>query len=113
MPALSSSDIEIIKPLVLPELESTPWKPYGTRYYDGGQSEMAQASNKYSILCQSSLLAEVVNDFTKLLYGSDVQIEDEQLVVRYEEMKRWFHGLPAELDVQNQRLPLPQVITLQ
>ncbi|KAN0107983.1 Fungal specific transcription factor domain containing protein [Hyaloscypha variabilis] len=112
MPALSSSEIEIIKPLVLPELENTLWKPYGTRYYDGGQSEMAQASNKYSILCQSSLLAEIVNDFAKLLFRSDVRVEDEQLVVRYEEMKRWIHGLPAELNIQNQRLPLPQVITL-
>jgi len=111
--ALSGSTIELPKPLILPELENTPWKPYGTLHYDGGDSEMAQTSNKYTILLQSSLLAGIVDEITTLLFSSDDRIEDEQLNLRHERLQKWFQDLPAELDVQNHHIPLPQVIALQ
>ncbi|KAE9377634.1 hypothetical protein N431DRAFT_554004 [Stipitochalara longipes BDJ] len=110
--SFSNSPIQLSKPLVLPELESIPWKPYGTPHYDGGQSEMAQASNKYSILSQSSLLAEIVNEIATFLFGSNDRVEDEQLIVYHQKLQKWFQDLPSELNVHNQRFPLPQIIAL-
>jgi len=111
--ALSGSTIQLEKPAILPELENKPWKPYGTLFYDGGESEMARPSHKYSILHQSSLLAAIVEEITILLFSSDDRVEEGQLAVHHEKLQRWFHDLPAELNVQNETIPLPQVIALQ
>lgn len=101
------------KPMTLPEFEFAPWRPYGALYYNGEESEMVQASRKYAVLAQLSLLSEIVDDITILLHASEDRAKKEDLHRHHQKLQKWFRDLPAELKIQTVGFTLPQIIVLQ
>jgi hypothetical protein len=111
--SLPRAAIGVEKPKVSPQLEDALWRPFGTRYYDGGSSELVQPSRNYSILVQSSLLSEIVDDIIHMLHRANIRIKRQEVLSYYKKLQGWFRDLPVELRIQNEGLTLPHVIALQ
>jgi hypothetical protein len=111
--SLPRAAIGVEKPKVSPQLEDAPWRPFGTRHYDGGSSELVQPSRNYSILVQSSLLSEIVDDIIHMLHRANIRIKRQEVLSHHEKLQGWFRDLPVELRIRNEGLTLPHVIALQ
>jgi hypothetical protein len=111
--SLARAAIGVEKPKVPPQLEDIPWRPFGTHHYNGGSSELVQPSRKYSILVQSSLLSEIVDDIIQMLHRANARVKRQEVLSHHKKLRGWFRNLPAELKIQNEGLTLPHVITLQ
>jgi len=110
---LPRTAIRLEKPTLIPNLESTPWKPHGTPNYDGGWSELEQPSLKYSILLQCSILSEIVDDIIHLFYAPRDRITSRKLQLYHEKLQQWYIQLPSGLRIRESGPTLPQVLTLQ
>jgi hypothetical protein len=100
-------------PKLSPDLENVLWKPFGTPSYDGGETELAQPSRKYGVLLQLCLLSGIVNDFLNDFYSSRSGLTFEQSCLHHEKLQKWRVDLPTALQIKDDGVTLPQIITLQ
>ena len=95
--------------------ESRIWKPYSDENAPEKWSQFEQPGSTYSLLLQSILLSEIVNDtvrtFSHPVDGfSSRKQQLQQLRDRFQE---WLQALPENLRVRHNAPSLPHVLTLQ
>ena len=110
---LPGAAIRLERPKIVPYMEDTPWKPHGMPNYDGSNPSLQQASHKYSMLVQSSLLAEILDEITRMFYAPRDRITSRRLQHHHAKLQGWYDNLPYTLRIKEHEPTLPQVFCLQ
>ena len=107
---LPRTAINLDMPNILEQLESEPWRPYtdyGFVSLPGGE----QPSHTHTLLCQFSLLSEIVNDTVFMFYAPRERFTSKKLLNSYNRYTRWLANLPEKLQLRD--AAMPHVLTLQ
>ena len=110
---LSAAAIRLERPELISYMENTIWEPHGMPNYDGVSTELQQPSHKYSILVQSSLLAENLDDVIRMFYAPRDRITSRRLQHYHAKLQAWYDNLPDALRIKEHGPTLPQVFCLQ
>lgn len=110
---LPGAAIRLERPKLIHYMEDTPWKPHGLPTYDGINSELQQSSHKYSMLVQSSLLAEILDEIIRMFYAPRDRITSRRLQHHHAKLQGWYDNLPESLRIRQDGPTLPQVFCLQ
>ena len=87
-----------------------PWEPYVDLNITKPPG-VQQPGHGHAILCQFSLLSEIVNDTVFMFYAPRERFTSKKLLDFHSRYTRWYRALPTSLKLSD--IPLPQLIILQ